>query len=316
VIQLEGSKKWTFWTPKSDDEKLPIGSESVDIPESELTEDHYEKQEVLLEKGDFCYFPRGVIHCAKATDLTSVHITISVYESMSKGEVLKDAFDFCMDKVLDSDIDFRRGVGIDVTDWKRELDFEKAADILKTANLDGFTPKYVIDFFRNRIPPVETSKQPVGQQPGASSWIQFIHPNHILISEELICETECDDDETDEGEYVFIYSSSKTAIQTHMMGGQDSTDKYLDLLEGLLEHPDTSKVQKQQIFKLIENLSPNLPLKMDKSLTSAIEYILKCSKKEVSTNFTDMNSQNLIKTEADYLQLIVPLWAESLIKSI
>lgn len=101
-----------------------------------------------------------------------------------------------------------------------------------------------------------------------------------------------------------------------MMGGQDSAEKYLDLLEGLLDHPDTSKVQKQQIFKLIENLSPNPPLKMDKNLKPALEYILKSSKKEVSTNFTDMNSQNLIKTEADYLQLIIPLWAESLIKSI
>jgi len=297
VIQLEGSKKWTFWTPKSDDEKLPIGSESVDIPENDLTEDLYEKQEVLLEKGDFCYFPRGVIHCAKATDSTSVHITISVYESMSKGEVLKDAFDFCMDKILDSDIDSRRGVGVDVTDWKNELGFERVAEILKTANLDGFIPKHVIDFYKNRIPPVDTDKQPVGPQPGASSWIQFIHPCHILISDELITETECDEIENEEEDYVFIFSSSKNAVQTHMMGGQDSAANYLDLLEGLLEHPEANSSQKQQIFKLIENLSPNPPLKMKKSLKPAIEYILKCSSKEVSTNFTDMNSQNLIKTE-------------------
>lgn len=82
VLQLAGKKKWKIYDSS---EFLPLR----DAPYVEPTNSHRLVNEYTLNKGDFLYVPRGVVHDARSFEEPSLHLTISLrtitwYELLSK----------------------------------------------------------------------------------------------------------------------------------------------------------------------------------------------------------------------------------------
>lgn len=72
VLQISGTKKWVIYgTPV----ELPLPGQDFD---SEIHAVGEVTQEFTLEAGDVAYVPRGVVHDARSTDTTSLHITAGV----------------------------------------------------------------------------------------------------------------------------------------------------------------------------------------------------------------------------------------------
>ena len=59
VLQLEGKKRWRVYKPLTKEDTLPRFS-STNYKQSDLTDPPI--IDVILEAGDFLYFPRGFIH--------------------------------------------------------------------------------------------------------------------------------------------------------------------------------------------------------------------------------------------------------------
>lgn len=82
VIQLRGSKKWSFYAPhKSEDGKHTFEKNSLEKTE-----------ERILTQGDLLYVPHGLIHAAESTNETSWHITLGMAGYYWK-DALKDLID-------------------------------------------------------------------------------------------------------------------------------------------------------------------------------------------------------------------------------
>jgi lysine-specific demethylase/histidyl-hydroxylase NO66 len=82
VLQLEGSKHWKVYAPLHRSEILPRVS-SADYTEQDL-KDVEPILDVVLNKGDVLYMPRGYIHQAVTTDTAmsqhSLHLTVSAMQ--------------------------------------------------------------------------------------------------------------------------------------------------------------------------------------------------------------------------------------------
>jgi ribosomal protein L16 Arg81 hydroxylase len=83
VIQLSGSKKWSFY--KANDKPVKIGT-SYKPEEITLTESFE------LSAGDTLYVPKGLIHSAESTDETSRHLTLGI-TGYTWAEAIKEAID-------------------------------------------------------------------------------------------------------------------------------------------------------------------------------------------------------------------------------
>jgi len=83
VIQLRGSKKWSFYAPHHSK-----------VEKHSFSKDDLEKtDEVVLKTGSVLYVPHGLIHVAESTDETSWHITLGI-----KGYYWKDALKDIIDQ--------------------------------------------------------------------------------------------------------------------------------------------------------------------------------------------------------------------------
>ena len=72
VLQISGSKNWVIYgTPV----EMPLPGQDFDSEIHALGE---MTQEFTLEAGDVAYVPRGVVHDARSTETTSLHITAGV----------------------------------------------------------------------------------------------------------------------------------------------------------------------------------------------------------------------------------------------
>lgn len=86
IIQLEGKKRWRVYKPRNKSEMLPRFS-STNLSQNEIGTPILD---VILEKGDLLYFPRGYIHQAEAVvDTHSLHITISSYQKNAWVDLLE-----------------------------------------------------------------------------------------------------------------------------------------------------------------------------------------------------------------------------------
>jgi ribosomal protein L16 Arg81 hydroxylase len=73
VLQVEGAKSWRIYPSR---EEMPCGMEdSKPIPRERLGAP---LRECRLTAGDLLYMPRGYVHEARATDASSVHVTVGV----------------------------------------------------------------------------------------------------------------------------------------------------------------------------------------------------------------------------------------------
>ena len=72
-VQVEGTKRWRVYAPRSADEALPrfsspnFAQEEIGEPVADLT----------LRPGELLYLPRGYIHQAESSDSDSLHLTLS-----------------------------------------------------------------------------------------------------------------------------------------------------------------------------------------------------------------------------------------------
>ncbi|KAJ0061186.1 hypothetical protein NL108_010482, partial [Boleophthalmus pectinirostris] len=110
IIQLEGKKHWRVYSPRSEDEVLPVVS-SPNFAQSEIGEPILE---VVLEAGDLLYFPRGFIHQGDCLpDAHSMHITISSYQKNSWGDLLLKMVPAALELAIDEDVEYRQGLPLD-----------------------------------------------------------------------------------------------------------------------------------------------------------------------------------------------------------
>lgn len=85
VLQLEGTKRWRLYAPRSEAEELPrfssdnLTQEELGPPIADLT----------LTPGSLLYLPRGVVHQAVCTDAASLHMTVSVGRQHSWRDLLE-----------------------------------------------------------------------------------------------------------------------------------------------------------------------------------------------------------------------------------
>lgn len=120
VLQVEGTKMWRLYEPRSSSEVLPRFSShnftSKDIGKPIL--------EVALNPGDLLYFPRGVIHQAETKpDAHSLHITLSVYQKNSYADFFEQLFPMMLNQSISNNVDIRRGLPVNI--W-RSLGFVNA----------------------------------------------------------------------------------------------------------------------------------------------------------------------------------------------
>lgn len=111
VLQIEGKKMWKLYAPRSVDELLPRVS-SGNFAEDEIGEPILER---TLEAGDLLYFPRGTIHQAHTVPgHHSLHITLSVYQKTSYGDLLEILMPRALERAINSDVDFRQGLPLNI----------------------------------------------------------------------------------------------------------------------------------------------------------------------------------------------------------
>jgi hypothetical protein len=72
ILQIEGSKHWRLYGPARE---LPLKGVYPSMPREQLGPP---LQEISLEAGDLLYVPRGHIHEAFTSDVSSLHLTIAV----------------------------------------------------------------------------------------------------------------------------------------------------------------------------------------------------------------------------------------------
>lgn len=111
VLQIEGKKFWRLYAPRNDAEYLPRTSSGNFRPD-EIGEPIMER---VLEPGDLLFFPRGTIHQAHTVPgHHSLHITLSVYQKTSYGDLLETLLPRALERAIDSDVELRRGLPMNI----------------------------------------------------------------------------------------------------------------------------------------------------------------------------------------------------------
>ncbi|KAK8750328.1 hypothetical protein OTU49_014781 [Cherax quadricarinatus] len=122
ILQLEGKKQWKVYSPRSENEELPVNSSD------NLSQDEIGKPilDIVLNAGDLLYFPRGYIHQGCAVDNThSLHITISTYQKNTWGHLLETLLPQALNTAMSEDIEFRRGLPCDYLDYMGIVNMDK-----------------------------------------------------------------------------------------------------------------------------------------------------------------------------------------------
>lgn len=111
VLQIEGRKRWRLYKPRSEAEILPRTS-SQNFTQKEIGQPILD---VVLKPGDILYFPRGTIHQAcTEPGYHSLHITLSVYQKQSFGDLLEEMIPLMLKHAINSNVDLRRGLPLDL----------------------------------------------------------------------------------------------------------------------------------------------------------------------------------------------------------
>ncbi|CAN9507904.1 unnamed protein product [Ophioblennius macclurei] len=166
VVQLEGKKHWRVYSPRSEDEVLPVLS-SPNFSQADIGKPILD---VVLEAGDLLYFPRGFIHQGNCLpDAHSLHITISSYQKNSWGDLLQKVVPAALEIAMEEDVEFRRGLPLDyltymgvqnsdMNDPRRVKFFSKIESLMKRlsnyAPVDASVDQKARDFLHDCLPPV------------------------------------------------------------------------------------------------------------------------------------------------------------------
>ncbi|ELT93889.1 hypothetical protein CAPTEDRAFT_153587 [Capitella teleta] len=174
ILQLEGKKRWRLYDPRNDAEKLARFS-SGNFSEDDIGNPIFD---VILEAGDLLYFPRGTIHqaCHFASGCTleddhSLHITVSVSQLNSWGDLLQKVLPRALDIAIDEDVEFRqslprdylRYMGVAFSDqvcperhqFMRRIE-QLMMKLLSYAPVDAGVDQMGVKFITDSLPPVLT----------------------------------------------------------------------------------------------------------------------------------------------------------------
>ncbi|KAK9831901.1 hypothetical protein WJX81_006898 [Elliptochloris bilobata] len=111
VLQLEGSKRWRVYSPRSAEEVLPRSS-SEDFSQQDIGEPVLDE---VLEPGNLLYMPRGTIHQAEALlGEHSLHMTISVCQHTSWADFLAVALPRAVDLAAEEVVELRQSLPRDL----------------------------------------------------------------------------------------------------------------------------------------------------------------------------------------------------------
>ncbi|KAJ1460990.1 cupin superfamily protein-domain-containing protein [Pelagophyceae sp. CCMP2097] len=111
VLQLEGSKRWRVYAPPSAEARLPRRSSSDFAGAGALKAAGYgAPHDVLLERGDVLYLPRGFVHEAAATEDASLHLTLSAHRDNSWADLLEEAVPLALARAIDARPEMRRSL--------------------------------------------------------------------------------------------------------------------------------------------------------------------------------------------------------------
>lgn len=135
--------------------------------------------DVILEAGELLYFPRGYIHQATTVkDCHSLHITVSVYQKQTYGDLLEILIPMALKEAINENIELRRGLPLDI--WQRlgvvnsdsyleERDnivkqilscFEKVSRYVKAdTNLDNAVDQMALRYQYDALPPKLTPEE-------------------------------------------------------------------------------------------------------------------------------------------------------------
>lgn len=111
VLQLEGSKHWRVYAPRTPQEHLPR------VSSKNFSQDEIGKPilDVKLEPGDMLYFPRGFIHQAETVEgKHSLHITVSMFQKTSYADLLEALVPVALQSAINSDVRFREGLPLNM----------------------------------------------------------------------------------------------------------------------------------------------------------------------------------------------------------
>ncbi|KAF7668571.1 hypothetical protein LDENG_00003980 [Lucifuga dentata] len=179
VVQLEGKKHWRVYTPRTEEEILPVLSSS-NFSQSEIGKPILE---VVLEAGDLLYFPRGFIHQGDCLpDAHSLHITISSYQKNSWGDLLLKVVPAALEIAMEENVEYRQGLPLDYLtymgvqnsdkdDPRRAKFFSKIESLMKKlsdyAPVDAAVDQKSRDFLHDCLPPMLTQEELASSVQGA-----------------------------------------------------------------------------------------------------------------------------------------------------
>uniref|UniRef100_H2M7Q9 Bifunctional lysine-specific demethylase and histidyl-hydroxylase n=1 Tax=Oryzias latipes TaxID=8090 RepID=H2M7Q9_ORYLA len=184
VVQLEGKKHWRVYSPRSENEVLPVLS-SPNFDQSDIGKPILD---VVLEAGDLLYFPRGFIHQGKCLpDAHSLHITISSFQKNSWGDLMQKVVTAALEIAMEEDVEFRRGLPLDYLtymgvqnsdkeDPRRVKFLSQMEKLMKKlpnyAPVDAAVDQKAKDFLHDCLPPVLTPDEFATSVQGASvRWV-------------------------------------------------------------------------------------------------------------------------------------------------
>ncbi|XP_037607325.1 ribosomal oxygenase 1 [Sebastes umbrosus] len=181
VVQLEGKKHWRVYSPRTDEEVLPVLS-SVNFDQADIGKPILE---VVLEAGDLLYFPRGFIHQGDCLpDTHSLHITISSYQKNSWGDLLHKVVPAALEIAMEEDVEFRQGLPLDYLtymgvqnsdedDPRRTKFFSRIESLMKKlttyAPVDAAVDQKARSFLHDCLPPMLTPEELASSVQGASA---------------------------------------------------------------------------------------------------------------------------------------------------
>lgn len=171
VLQLEGSKHWRVYSPRSQKETLPSYS-SGNFTQDEIG---IPIREIEMKPGDLLYFPRGFIHQAKTPEEThSLHITVSTYQKNTWGHLLELALPSALSKAIENELELRESLPKDYLNYVGEVNIdndcperhrfiEKATSlaqrVIKYLPIDEASDQHSKDFIHGSMPPYFTERE-------------------------------------------------------------------------------------------------------------------------------------------------------------
>ena len=174
VLQVEGTKHWRVFRPLTD---APVESWNAEAAEEVLQTEPY--VDVVLEKGDVLYVPRGHWHYAIAENSVSLHVTVGI--TCRKGLAFLD----WLSGELASEPVWRRNApliaGGRTDGWSAELKASLAEKLCDPTLFDRFQrdslrdvhPLHTIDVLNQGLPnpPHSIASSSSGRREDRSSWM-------------------------------------------------------------------------------------------------------------------------------------------------